>query len=198
VINQPDQASKEAMDTRCFFVGACLVSALFYAIAGMVVKLAANEANFPTTELTAARAAMQLVVAVVGLLKEGAPVIPPNRARKWVWLQGILYAIGSNLYFHTVTCLPLGGALAITSLYPIAASLFARVLLKEKVSWGQGAALVLSIAGIVFLCQPGFIFGSASATATVEIASAPLRSRTIGLICGGVSTNSYGHSVPHC
>jgi drug/metabolite transporter (DMT)-like permease len=166
MINQPDQgASKEAMDTRCSFVGTCLVSALFYAIAGMVVKLAANdEANFPATELTAARAAMQLVVAVVGLLKEGAPAIPPNRARKWVWLQGILFAIGSNLYFHTVTCLPLGGALAITSLYPIAASMFARVLLKEKVSWGQGAALVLSTAGIVFLCQPGFIFGSASAT----------------------------------
>jgi drug/metabolite transporter (DMT)-like permease len=162
----------------------------------MIVKLVANEANLPTTELTTARAAVQLVVAVVRLLQEGAPVIPPKRARKWVWLRGILGAIGFVLFFHTVTCLPLGDAVAITSLYPITASLFARVFLKERIFWGQGAALLLSIAGIVFLCQPGFIFGSTSAIATVEIASASLRSRTIGLICGGVASILIGALYP--
>jgi drug/metabolite transporter (DMT)-like permease len=103
-----------------------------------------------------------------------------------------------------VTSLPLGEAVAITSLYPITGTLFSGVFLKEPVSPLYSIIIVIITAGMVLISQPAcclrselislqatasmlqhlaaFIFGNNVVSHDGDTAAA--LSKTIGYVCG--------------
>jgi drug/metabolite transporter (DMT)-like permease len=100
------------------------------------------------------------------------------------------------------------------SLYPIAASFAAWAVLKEKISPIVLWALVSTIAGVVLLCRPSFMFDPAHLAAPSELRGHPLRSRTVGIasalasscFCGLVfvcnriakAASTYHFMLSHC
>jgi drug/metabolite transporter (DMT)-like permease len=170
-----------------FYTGLLVAAAWGYALSGMLVQLAVNEAGTSTAQLALVRALMQGSCVLAGLRHEGLPVLPPRDTNsKWILLRGLIGATAFILAYHSISCLPLGDATLLFSLYPIVATFVARAALKEKVPPATLWALLVTVAGVVLLCRPSFLFGPAhhlAASAASHVEGDPLRSRSVGITC---------------
>jgi len=139
--------------------GSIFSSAVLYAVVGMLVQLGASDVS--TMELTFARGFVQLVFSLVCMNagKTTIPFLPKSPFdRGMVYGRAIMGAIGFICFFHSIAVLPLGDGMAVASMYPISATIAARVVLKEKVRPVAIVAMVISIVGVIMICQPHFIF----------------------------------------
>jgi drug/metabolite transporter (DMT)-like permease len=149
----------------------------------------------PTAEFTLVRGVVQFFVAVGMLAFEGTRITPPcDWTLKWVWLRGLLDSSAEVLLVFAVTSLPLGEAIAITSLYPITGTLFSGVCLKEPVSPLYSIIIVIITAGIFLISQPAFLFGNNVVSHDGDTAAG--LSKTIGYVCGLSASICAGSTYP--
>lgn len=66
---------------------------------------------------------------------------------------------GAVCYYWAVAILPINDTIMILSLFPIWATLFSHLILKERVSYQHIFSLFIAIIGILLMCYPSFIFG---------------------------------------
>ena len=91
----------------------------------------------------------------------------PNRLN--IWIRGGLYFLLIFGWYRGLELVPIGDAEAIIFIAPLLIVFIARLFLKESLSKVFPATLCLTIAGIIFVCQPEFIFGSNEQTRPVSI-----------------------------
>ena len=76
--------------------------------------------------------------------------------------RGIVGGTGAILYFHAVTLLPLGDAVCVFSVFPVFTAFLAWIFFKEKLTCMHVIALILSVAGVILISRPQFIFNDNS------------------------------------
>ena len=82
----------------------------------------------------------------------------PNRLN--IWIRGGLYFLLVFGWYRGLELVPIGDAEAIIFIAPLLIVGIARIVLKEPLSKVFPLTILLTIAGIVFVCQPEFLFGS--------------------------------------
>lgn len=78
-------------------------------------------------------------------------------------LRGALMSIAVMLFFATLRYMPIADALAVFFLEPFILTILSVIILKEKVGWRRGVAVVFGFAGAMFIVQPSYaVFGPVS------------------------------------
>jgi drug/metabolite transporter (DMT)-like permease len=84
-----------------------------------------------------------------------------------VVLRGAVGGMGFVLYFYTLSCLPLGDAVALLSLHPIVTVFAAAVVLGEPI-YLHIVASVATVVGASLIAEPSFIFHSSEKNAAYQ------------------------------
>jgi len=86
-----------------------------------------------------------------------------------IWIRGTLYFLLVYGWYRGLELVPIGDAEAIIFIAPLLIVIIARFVLKEPLSKVFPATFVLTVAGIVFVCQPPFLFSKDSSHRSVSV-----------------------------
>jgi len=86
-----------------------------------------------------------------------------------IWSRGALYFLLCFGWYRGLELVPIGDAEAIIFIAPLLIVLVARFWLKEPLSKVFPGTFILTIAGIIFVCQPEFIFHGVDGAEPVSI-----------------------------
>ena len=78
-------------------------------------------------------------------------------------LRGALMSLAVMIFFATLRYMPIADALAVFFLEPFILTILSVLILKEKVGWRRGLAVLLGFCGAMFIVQPSYaVFGAVS------------------------------------
>lgn len=135
-----------------------LVSALGFALMAACVKLCANR-GIPLMEIVAARSLVSLVISYVDVRRKG--ISPLGQQRMLLTARGIIGAAALICVYYAVTTLPLAEATLLQYMHPVFTALLALLFLGERIHASTIACIVMSVAGLVVMVDPG-LFGAGS------------------------------------
>ena len=167
--------------------------------------------DLPLGEILCLRGVVMLLMAFVLAWREGGLHRLRMGSRRLLLLRGVLAAGGMFLFVAGLRHLPLADAVAINFALPLFSAVLAVLVLRERLGWRRGAALLVGFAGIVVMVRPGsaqftlvmlFPLGAALVGAGVDVTTRQLsRSRSsssiflasTAIIClAGLSTMPFG------
>jgi len=111
--------------------------------------------------LVRARAAVALVLAY-GMVRR-AGVSPLGNTRWLLVVRGLLGFAALSCFYYSLTHLPLAEATVIQYTNPVFTGLLAALLLKERLRAVELVSVAVSLAGVVLVARPAFLFGDAAA-----------------------------------
>jgi drug/metabolite transporter (DMT)-like permease len=88
---------------------------------------------------------------------------PWGTERRLLLLRGACGSIALMCFFASILHLPLGEATLIQNMNPVFATILAALFLKEHLGVAEIVCLLASLAGVVFIAQPAWLFGDAAA-----------------------------------
>jgi drug/metabolite transporter (DMT)-like permease len=130
-----------------------VLSAVGFSAMGVCVKLAS--ARLPTGEIVLARAAITLVLSYAMLRHAG--VSPFGHQRGKLAFRGVVGFCGLNGFYAALALLPLADATVFENTVPLLAAVLAWWILRERIGWPTGIALVLGIVGVIVIARPSGI-----------------------------------------
>jgi drug/metabolite transporter (DMT)-like permease len=146
-----------------------VASAFAFSVMTSLVKVAG--ARLPSQEVVAARAAVSLLLS--WMLVHRAGLSPWGTHRRLLFFRGFLGYLALSCVFHSVAVMPLADATVIQYLYPLFTAVLATLLLGERPTPRIAVAGLASLAGIVLVAKPSFLFGAvAHAPASLDVAIA--------------------------
>ena len=162
-------------------LGAMLSLGIMFAF----VKLAGQHGVHVTESLFYRQlTAMPLICVLIWRSQRGWPSIVSDKHRLHI-LRSILGILAMGLNFWAMTLLPLADATTISFTVPIFATLFAALILREKVGIRRWSAILIGFVGVLIVVQPGGTlipaFGAAVAlTGALVTAAVTLVIRMLG------------------
>ena len=144
------------------------VAAFFFSVMSMLVKLVGE--RIPSQEIVLARNAFALVI--TWYLIKNAGISPWGNNRKLLVVRGIFGFCALTCFYWSVTHIPLADATVIQYSNPVFAAILAALILKEPFSRREMLGAFLSLAGVVVLAQPSFLFGGGSRLTALHLAVA--------------------------
>ncbi|MBW1758320.1 MAG: DMT family transporter [Deltaproteobacteria bacterium] len=133
-----------------------LLGTLFFSVMSVFAKLAGE--RLPTMELVLARVIVTLIMSWWVIKRIG--IDPWGNNKKLLLLRGFAGFMGLSCYFYAIAHLPLADATVIQFCNPMLAALIAVFALKEQLRMVDVIAAVCSMAGVVLVAQPTFLFAS--------------------------------------
>eukprot|EP01112_Ceratiomyxa_fruticulosa_P000481 TRINITY_DN1043_c0_g3_i1.p1 TRINITY_DN1043_c0_g3~~TRINITY_DN1043_c0_g3_i1.p1 ORF type:complete len:362 (+),score=36.50 TRINITY_DN1043_c0_g3_i1:275-1360(+) len=132
-----------------------IIAALLFSVMNLMVKLSSE---LPSFEIVFIRSFLCLIGCLIFLGYKKVYIFGPAEKRKLLFVRGCFGFIGLSCTYYSVTVLPLSDAITLSFFNPVFTALLARIILKEK--WGVVDFLctLLSIAGVVLVARPEFIF----------------------------------------
>jgi len=131
-------------------------SAFLFSIMSLLVKIMSS--GMQSMELAFIRSFYGLIgcLIILYILKENP--FGPKQHRVFLTIRGLSGTLSLCAYFYTVSVLPLSLAVVVSFTSPVITAAMAAVILKEK--WGKFEALCafLSLAGVVIVSKPAFLF----------------------------------------
>jgi drug/metabolite transporter (DMT)-like permease len=138
-------------------------SSILFALMNVFARLASSSTNWST--VGAVRAFIGAGVALaVARLRGTSLAITDRRALVWRSVFGIA-ATMSTFYVLSSRSLALGDAVTLFNLAPVFLSMLAPIVLRERTSGATVIAIAISLAGVVLVVRPSFLFHE-EATAT--------------------------------
>jgi drug/metabolite transporter (DMT)-like permease len=131
-----------------------LLGTLFFSVMSVFAKLAGE--RLPTMELVLARVIVTLIMSWWVIKRIG--IYPWGNNKKLLLLRGFAGFMGLSCYFYAIAHLPLADATVIQFCNPMLAALIAVFALKEQLRMVDVIAAVCSMAGVVLVAQPTFLF----------------------------------------
>jgi len=134
--------------------------AILLMVAAMAV-LTVNDAvakwltqSIPVGEVLAVRGAMVVALAVTWAAARGR--LADLRVRAWRphLVRGCLMAGSTFLFVTSLSLLPIADAIAISFAGPIFATVFAALMLGERVGWRRWTAVLVGFGGVLVMVQP--------------------------------------------
>ena len=129
-----------------------IVSALSFSIMASIVK---SLAIYPVTEKVFFRNFFSLIITTVLILKKGQGFAGNNK--KLLLLRSVLGMLGIVFYFYSISHMNfLADATIMNNMSTFFVVVFSFLILKEDISKYQVLALLLAIAGVMFIVRPKF------------------------------------------
>lgn len=129
--------------------------AFSFSVMSLMVKLAGR--TLPSQEIVLARSLIMLALTLALLRRSGTPI---RGTRRGLLLLRGAFGLGAlSCFYYSVVHLPLAEATLIQYTNPAFTALFAAVALRERLRGRDVAMLVLSLAGVVVITRPAFLFG---------------------------------------
>ena len=116
----------------------------------------------------------------------------PSQATNWfgdsphkcnIWTRGVLYWVMMFCWWKGLEMVPIGDAEAILFVSPMLTVFLARVLLKEQLPRLFPLILVITAAGLIFVCQPEFIFKYTSGDDYTQVSWAGMIFLVVCVLC---------------
>jgi drug/metabolite transporter (DMT)-like permease len=134
-------------------------SAFFFSLMSLFVKLVGQ--SLPSQEIVLGRGVITLAISYVALRAAG--VNPRGHRTGLLAIRGIVGFAAVSAFFYGVIHLPLAEATVIHYTNPVFTSVIAAVVLSEPIRRRDAGCLVISLAGVLLITRPSFLFGGASA-----------------------------------
>ncbi|MEZ4287145.1 MAG: DMT family transporter [Polyangiales bacterium] len=156
-----------------------VVATLFFSAMSVCAKFAG--ARLPTMELVLARVVVTFVMSVVAIRQ--LKISPWGNRRGLLIVRGLCGFMGLSCFFYSIGHLPLADATVIQFCNPMLTAVIASFALRERLRPLDILGTMLSVAGVVLVAQPSFLFDESVALDPLAV--------TIGF-CGAVfSALSY-------
>ncbi len=136
------------------------VGAFFFSIMSLLVKVAGQ--RLPSQEMVLARSATMLGLSWIGLRRAGLSWLGAQR-RSLLVIRGVLGFSALSCFYFSIVRLPLGDSNVIQYTNPAFTAVLATWVLHERLRLREVGAVVASLAGVVLVARPSFLFGSAAA-----------------------------------
>src|SRR5690606_37022932 len=125
----------------------------------LFVKVAGR--RLPSQEVVLVRAVISLALTLAALRRAG--IRPWGNSRRLLWLRGGLGFAALSCFYYSIARLPLADATVIQFTNPIFAALLAAWFLKEPVRIPEAMCVLVSMAGVLLVARPAFLFGADAA-----------------------------------
>ena len=130
-------------------------AAFFFSVMSLLVKVAGQ--RLPTQEVVLARSLVGALLSWAVLRARG--VSPLGHRRGLLLVRALLGYGALSCFFHALVHLPLAEATVIQYTNPVFTALLAAILLSERLRIREVVLVLVSLAGVVLMTRPGFIFG---------------------------------------
>jgi drug/metabolite transporter (DMT)-like permease len=143
--------------------------AFSFSVMAALVKLAGR--TLPTMEVVVARSVVTSLLSWLALTRAGIPF--GGREPRLLLLRGVLGFLSLTCFYYAVVHLPLADATVIQYTNPVFTALIAAALLGEALRRKEVALTLGSLAGVVVVTRPSFLFGGGgSALAPLGVTAA--------------------------
>lgn len=132
-----------------------IISAFFFALMGLFVKLSGD---LPTFQKTFFRNAVAMIFALIVITKNHQWELPKGKNIKYLFIRSAAGTFGVLCNFYAVTQINLADASMLNKLSPFFAVVFSIFILKEKANWKQFLAVTIAFIGALFVMRPSFSF----------------------------------------
>ncbi len=136
-----------------------LLSALGFALMTASVKLLSNQA-IPVMEIVTARALVSLLLSYIVVKRKGISIWGNNKPL--LIARGIAGTLALMCVYYAVSALPLAEATLLQYLHPAFTAFLALLFLKESIQKSTLTCIFFSLAGLVLMVRPEFLFGGSS------------------------------------
>lgn len=140
--------------------------ALAFSVMSLLVKFAGQ--RLPSQQVVMVRAVVTLVLSAWAVRLAG--VSPWGERRKLLVLRGVLGFTALSAFYYSVVHLPLADATVIQYTNPVYAALFAVPFLGERLRRREVVSVLVSLAGVVLVMRPTFLFGAGDALPPLTVA----------------------------
>lgn len=130
-------------------------AAFFFSLMSLLVKSAGR--RLPAQEMVLARAVIGTALSWYWLRARG--VSPWGNRKGLLLARGVLGFGALSAFFFALTRLPLADATVIQYTNPVFTAVLAAVFLSERIARRDVGLVLLSLAGVVLMTRPGFLFG---------------------------------------
>ncbi len=145
----PEHAPGAAARGATWMVG----SAAAFAVMGALVKAVGE--RLPTQEIVLVRAVVSLILSVALLRRAAVPLL--GQQRGLLVLRGVFGFLGLSCVFAALTRMPLAEATVLQYLHPTFTAILAWAVLGERASARVLLASAISLVGVAFVAQPGWL-----------------------------------------
>ena len=150
------------------------ISAFFLSVVALLVKVG-SALGLPAHQMVLARCVIQMLLAFAASAKLGISPIGPKAQMPWMFVRGACGAGGLAAFFYAVTLMDLGDATTVYFANPIFTAVLAHIFLGERITCIAGFAALSSLAGVILVARPEFIFqGAAPSLSPTELLGASL------------------------
>ncbi|KAK3702893.1 hypothetical protein QZH41_014157, partial [Actinostola sp. cb2023] len=132
------------------------LSGVLFALASLFVKL--SNSSVPAFEIIFVRLIVQTVFVIPPAIYSRANVLGEKKQRISLILFGAVNFASISSIYGAFTLLPLGDATVIISTTPVFTAIMAYLVLKEAWHKYDAASTFFSLAGVVLVTRPTFIF----------------------------------------
>ena len=115
-------------------------------------------------------------------------IFGPRDSRFLLMARGLTGSIALTLNFFSIQLISYGDSTVIRNSSPVITAIFARIFLKELLNISHFISLVISLAGIIFVARPSYIFGTTLDTTSNQ----PNNLFILGVSLGILSTVAIG------
>lgn len=131
-----------------------VAGAFAFSVMSLLVKLAGR---LPAHEIVLVRALVSLAMSGATLAWMGAS--PWGERRPLLIARGAVGFVGLYAFYFVIGRVPLADATVLQYTNPVFAALLAVPLLGERLRGGELLAMAVSLAGVVLVARPSFVFG---------------------------------------
>lgn len=131
-------------------------AAFFFSLMSLLVKVAGQ--RLPSSELVMGRSVVSLVISYAMLKR--ANVSPWGERKGLLVVRGLVGFGGLICFFYAIPRLPLADVTVIQFTNPVFTAVFAALMLRERMQGAVVVSIGLSLAGVMLIAQPTFLFGA--------------------------------------
>ncbi len=139
--------------------------AFWFSIMSLLVKIAGQ--RLPSMEIVLVRAVVTLVLSYALVRRAKLPLW--GNPRSLLITRGILGAAALTCFYYSIVHLPLAEATVIQYTNPVFAALLAGVLLGERLGRRELIGVAASMAGVLLIARPAFLFASGAPIDPVHV-----------------------------
>jgi drug/metabolite transporter (DMT)-like permease len=152
----------------CAGIFLALVSGTIFATAGFIVKLLPD---VNPLEIVVVRSMVQMIAMMPVIMFYNIPVLGVPGERAILFTRALLSSFGFLAYYAAVHMIPLSDAIVIDFSSSAFVYIFACIYLREECGFFQCMTVATTMAGVLMIAKPAFLFGSGSSSGSSILAA---------------------------
>ena len=133
-----------------------ILAAFFFSLMSLFVKVAGQ--RLPSQEIVLVRGVLTGLFTFLAVRWAGVSLW--GQRKGWLVMRGVTGFIALSFIYFALTKLPLADATVLQYTNPVFTALLAAVFLQEPIRRRDWGGTALSLAGVVLIARPSFLFGS--------------------------------------